>query len=91
MLRRELHLGCGGDYAEDCRRTCTRGTRDSLFIPKREPAVQPPNDRQDREINIKIANNLYNGLHLTCGRKAGANELAILHTRLRLRPDRPTA
>ena len=55
MLRRELHLGCGGDYAEDGRRTCTRGTRDSLFIPKREPAVQPPNDRQDREINIKIA------------------------------------
>ncbi len=42
-----------GTTAEDCRRT--RGTRDSLLVPKREPAVQPPNDRQDREINIKIA------------------------------------
>ena len=48
MLRRERCLGFGGDYAEDCRRT--RGTRDSLLVPKREPAVQPPNDRYEREI-----------------------------------------
>jgi len=48
MLRRERCLGFGGDYAEDCRRT--RGTRDSLLVPKRMPAVQPPNDRYEREI-----------------------------------------
>ncbi len=55
MLRCERCLGFEGDYAADYRRTRTRGTRVSLLVPKREPAVQPPNDREDREINIKIS------------------------------------
>ncbi len=37
MLRRDRCLGSEGDYAEGCRRT--RGTGDSLLVPKRKPAV----------------------------------------------------